>query len=516
MRSKEAGFTLVELTVTVVVGSIIALSTFMLLTALVNSTLIAKKKAVAVTLATNQMEYLKSLPYENLAVQGGSIYATTLLPATDTKTINGVTYTISTSINYVDDSYDSCFNYSNTAQKLLLCRGSTVSTPTTDTNPEDYKIAHVVVTGSDGLQLATVDTQIAGSVAETAQTNGALFVYVIDQSGAPLGGATVHVSNTTITPVASLSDTTDTNGIAVLYGLPPDNGADYIIDASKSGYSSLSTIGVSGSLQPTYPNQKILTQQSSFTTLVLKQQGPNSLVIETTDTAGSPIAGVKVYVKGGYKKYTDSSDTKYYYDNISSSDSRPTTDAGGLTSLSSLVPGDYIFCGDTGVSSCTNGGVTYYLAAAVPYGGTNPLNPITVPTYDASNPPSTTFSYSGNNFLQKVRLLLTTNANFPRVFTLSPGDVSLATTDLSNFTFTVGGQNLDCSSTASSCATTVRFTQSSNTYTASCTGSAAGLQLSCTVDITGISTGTANLVVSNGGGTLTLPVSPLGGLSIGS
>lgn len=516
MNNKEAGFTLVELLVTIIVGAMIALSTFLLLTALINSTLIAKKKAVAVTLATNQMEYLKSLPYENLAVQGGSIYATTLLPATTTKTINGVKYTVTTSINYVDDSYDGCFNYASTAQKLLLCRGSVSSSPTNDTNPSDYKIAHVTVKDNSSLQLASVDTQIAGSVAETSMTNGALFVYVIDQSGAPLGGATVNVSNTTLTPVVALGDTTDTNGIAVFYGLPPDGNTDYIISASMTGYSSLTTINASGSLQPTYPNQKILTQQSSYTTLVLKQQGANSLVIETTDTSGAALPNARVYVKGGYKKYTSSADTNYYYDNMSPSDTRPTTDGTGQISLSNLVPGDYIFCGDEGSTGCRVGGTTYYLAAAVPYGGTNSLNPITVPTYDPTNPPGTTFTYSGNEFLQKVRLMLTTNSNLPRAASLSPSDLSLASATLSNFAFTINGRNLFCSSSSSSCATSVNISQGANNYVAACTGSMAGLQLSCTVDFTGIGVGKAQLTISNGGGTLTLPTNPLGGFTIGN
>ena len=89
------------------------------------------------------------------------------------------------------------------------------------------------------------------------------------------------------------------------------------------------------------------------------------------------------------------SDTQYYYDTFSPSDTRPTSDANGMATLSNLVPGAYIFCGDIGTISCTIDSITYYLAAAVPYGGTNSLNPVTVPTYLASAPPSTTYSYGG-------------------------------------------------------------------------------------------------------------------------
>src|SRR3981081_3513536 len=109
----EAGFSLVELTVTLTVFIVIALSFFVLFTSLVRSTIIAKRQAVALTLATNQMEYLKSLSYDSLAVQGGSIYAQNPLPATTTKTLNGVKYTTTTNISYIDDAFDGCGSYPN-------------------------------------------------------------------------------------------------------------------------------------------------------------------------------------------------------------------------------------------------------------------------------------------------------------------------------------------------------------------------------------------------------------------
>src|ERR1700733_12016496 len=90
----EAGFTLVELMITIVIVGMIVIAFFDLFGSLIQSTITAQRQSVAVTLATNQMEYLRSLPYGNLAVQGGSIYATTLIPASKTQVVNGVKYTI--------------------------------------------------------------------------------------------------------------------------------------------------------------------------------------------------------------------------------------------------------------------------------------------------------------------------------------------------------------------------------------------------------------------------------------
>jgi len=102
--NNSGGFTLAELVIALTVLSIVAFSLTGLFTSLANSAVIAKEKAVASALATNQMEYLKSLPYDSLAVAGGSIYTTNPLPASTSKTLNGITYTVKTNIGYIDDA----------------------------------------------------------------------------------------------------------------------------------------------------------------------------------------------------------------------------------------------------------------------------------------------------------------------------------------------------------------------------------------------------------------------------
>lgn len=512
MNNNEAGYTLVELLVTITIVAILSLSAFTLFTALLHSAIVSQREAVASTLATNQMEYLKSLPYDNLAVAGGAIVSSVTIPATTTQKVNGDTYTITTSITYADDAYDGCGSYPTQALKQQYCRNYPPPTgaPATDSNPADYKDVNVTVTDTSGLQLAELDTQIASLVAETASNTGALFVYVVDNTGAPIEGASVNVVNSSVSPAVNVSDTTDENGIVIFYDLPPSTtGYKYQITASNSGYSSLTTIVPNGTLQPTYSSQNLIAQSSSYVTLTLKPMNANSLVIETTTTAGAALPNAKIYVKGGYKKYTLTSDTTYYYDTLTPSDIRPVTDSNGLAALSNLVPGSYIFCGDAGATSCSVGATTYYLAAAVPYGGSNPLQPITVPTYDPSNPPSTTYAYNSVNYLQKVRLMLTTSSSFPRVSTLTPSDASLSA-GLSSFAFTVSGVNLPCSATASSCSTHVSFVQGANTYTASCTGtSSPATQLNCTVNLASAVAGNTQLVITVGSNTLTLPASPL-------
>jgi prepilin-type N-terminal cleavage/methylation domain-containing protein len=106
LNKTSQGFALAELVVAMVVFAIIALSVLGLYVTLIRSSALTKYRAVASALATSQMETLKSLPYNSLAVVGGSIYSTNLLPATSQQTISGYSYTTTTSISYVDDAFD--------------------------------------------------------------------------------------------------------------------------------------------------------------------------------------------------------------------------------------------------------------------------------------------------------------------------------------------------------------------------------------------------------------------------
>ena len=525
-EKKVQGYTLVELMIGILLLGLISISMFTLFSTLIRSTVIIKRKAVAANFATTQMEYLKSLPYNSLAIAGGSITSTTYLPATTTNVLNGVTYTTTTDIAYVDDAFDGCISYPSVATEQAECRNFVVHSgaPTGDSNPKDYKVVHVKVTDQNSLILAEVDSQISARVAETASTTGAMFVKVLDQNGSPVSGATVRVQNSTTAPATDVSDSTDASGNAIFYDLKPDTtGYDYSITGSFANYSTLTTIVPNSSLIPTYPNQQVITQLSSFVTLILKPQTSDSLLIEAVDTTNAPISGMKVYVKGGYKRYTAPADITYYYDNMTNmltgaaNDIRPSTDSSGLAAISNLVPDTYIFCSETAGTNCIKPGspsTTYYVAAVLPYTGNNPFNPLIVPTYLSSSPPSTTFTYNGTQYVQKVRLMMTTSNTFPRIYSLTPDDVSLSTSTLNAFAFTITGANLPCSNTAASCGTTVKFTQGSTTYTASCTGTT-GLTINCTINLTGISLGNAQLVINVGSNTLTIPAgSFLGGFSV--
>jgi prepilin-type N-terminal cleavage/methylation domain-containing protein len=510
---KQKGFTILEVLIGMVIIAVLIVSAASTYIALQSSAALARHKSIGTELATNKIEYLKALPYDNLAVAGGAIYHPSPLPASETKSINGYTYTIKTSINYIDDAYDGCGNYANQTIKESLCRHypPPSGAPGTDLNPADYKIANVKIYGYNNKKFAELDTQIAARVAETDSTTGALSVSVMDDSGNPISGATVQTVNNTISPNVLVTDSTDANGNAIFYGLPPDSNADYIITASKTGYSTLTTIASSGSLSATYPSQTIFSQTGSNVTLVLKPMTTNSLALTTVDTNGNPLSGVRVAIKGGYKKYQDTTNTEYYYNNQTPSDIRPTSDASGLIYVQNLVPGDYIFCGDSGNSGCTIGGTNYIVAAAVATQSDHSFNPMSVPSFMSSNP-----LYSG--YSQLIRLILTTNTAMPTIKYITPSQVDQA--NVGNFHFMLEGTNLTCYSQGNGCPTTVRLREQGGP-TATATNcyddeNTSGIKMECDIDLSSMSSGMKYLEISNTGGTLSIPfwAEAKGGVSV--
>ncbi|MFZ1324312.1 MAG: carboxypeptidase regulatory-like domain-containing protein [Candidatus Saccharimonadales bacterium] len=506
------GFTIIEILVSAVVIGIMSISLLGAYVALNSTAIFSRQKIIGTQLATNRLEYLKSLPYDNLAVAGGAIPHPTPLPSTETIVLDNVSYEIRTSINYADDAFDGCAAYATPAIKSNLCRNlPEPAAATTDTNPADYKIANVKVNVL-GKKVSELDTNIAARVAETNSTTGSLSVTVIDSSGNPVSGATVNVNNTVLNPDIDVNDSTDVNGVAIFYGLPPHATNSYRVTASKSGYSTIFTIPPSGSLAPSFASQNIVVQQSSSVTLTIDPMGEYSLLAEVKDTNGNNLANMRTYAKGGQKLYSNTADSSYYFDNFTPTDTRPTSDASGNFVMENLTPGSYIFCGDNGAANCRIGGTAYYLVASVPYAGTNQIGPISIPAYVAASPPSPTFPFGGNGYYQQARLIFSTNSNFPRIYDISDGAASKAS---GTHTFTIKGTNLPCdASNPAACGTSVTIKNSAGNMDASCIGSAS--VLTCTIDVSAANVEQSNITLTANGFTINIPNGSgmLGGVNV--
>ena len=390
------GFTVVELLVAAVIFAILAISSLSTYVALNSSATLAKKKSIAITLANNKIENVKSLPYDSLLANSTQ---------KTTETVNGVNYDIETKIIYVDDAFDGCVNMSQ-EDKIKYCRNYNLNTSntTTDNNGADYKLVNVKVYSS-GKLLSNIDSQIAASVAETATSTGALKVIVTSSSGEPINNADITVNYPHPTP-KTYTGTTDSGGVILFYGLEPNSQYEYKVSVSKSGYSSAETIPPKvdsslGTLTPTFENPNIYAQQSTVLGLNINIIGKYSTIITAVDAGGYPRVNYSISAKGGYKLYTNSENQEY-----SNSATFPNTNSSGMTSAEDLVPGSWVFCENNGSNDCKVGGQLRYLQSIdAAIGGIDDEAPFyaSIPS-PTTSPPSLTFSYNGNQYLQSLIL----------------------------------------------------------------------------------------------------------------
>lgn len=209
----------------VVVGVALILIIFLALLGLLRASLLisssSKAKAGATAVATTQIEYLRSLPYDSVGTVGG-IPAGLVAPYATT-TLNGIPYGVRTFVQYVDDEKDGV--------------GASDSNGITT----DYKRVRVTTTYTfrqEEREVAVV-SNIAPPSIESTTGGGTLRINTVDALGTPIPGATVHIENSSVSPAVDFTTFTDLTGAVLLPGAP--TSTDYRIRVSKDGYSTAET-----------------------------------------------------------------------------------------------------------------------------------------------------------------------------------------------------------------------------------------------------------------------------------
>ncbi len=208
--------------VDVVVGTALIVLVFIVLFGILRAAVqvagLSKLKATATEIAESQMEYVRSLEYDDigtlLGIPAGPI------PQNATTTNGGLEYDVRTYIAYIDDSADG----------LGVLDSTGITT--------DYKVIKVVVFYDVGGVERNV-TLISNSVPkgiESTTGGGTLQINVANAVGAPVSGATVRIENSSVSPSIDLSTFSDAGGTVFLPGAP--TSTEYRITVSKTGYSS--------------------------------------------------------------------------------------------------------------------------------------------------------------------------------------------------------------------------------------------------------------------------------------
>jgi hypothetical protein len=209
----------------VVVGTALILIVFMGLFGLLRASILVvqltKSKAIATTIAESQMEYVRSLSYDNVGTVGGIPGG--LIPQYSTTTSNSIAYGVRTFIDYADDPADG----------IGAADSNGIIT--------DYKRIKVTVTYTAGGQSRTVSiiSNYSPIGMETTTGGGTLKIVVVNASGAAVPGATVRIVNASSSPSVDVTTFSDSTGIVYLPGAA--TSSQYQVYVSNTGYSSAQT-----------------------------------------------------------------------------------------------------------------------------------------------------------------------------------------------------------------------------------------------------------------------------------
>jgi hypothetical protein len=265
--------------VDVIVGSALILIVFLALLGLLRTSLLisssAKAKAGATAVATTQMEYIRSLPYDSVGTIGGipagpiAQYATT--------TMNGIPYVVRTLVEYVDDPKDGS--------------GSGDSNSIT-TDYKRVRLATSYIFRGEEREVAIISNVSPVSM-ETTTNGGTLRVSVVDAVGVAVPGASVRVRNTTAVPSIDVTTFSDLSGAIALPGAPTSTA--YQITVSKDGYSTAVTYARDATNQNPTPGYLTVAKNQTTTgtfsidvlsTLLMRTFSPVRTA-STTDTFAS-------------------------------------------------------------------------------------------------------------------------------------------------------------------------------------------------------------------------------------
>jgi len=281
-KKYSSGFSLIELLVGIAVLTIIATSLYRGYANALQVVRVARLKTLSVTLANEQFEIIRNLPYSDVGLING-------IPAGKIQRFqnlvrDGVTFNATTTIRNAEDPFD----------------GLATGTVPIDTAPNDYKQVAIEIGCSlciPKFQPLEFTVTIAPKDLETATNEGSLFVKVFDSAGAAIPDAVVTITNASNSPQTNILDNTNVNGMYQLVGVPPGS-INYSINVTKNGYSTDRTYAINsfGSSTPINPHKTVATTQVTQASFAIDRV--STLNIASVNTTCVPTASVPYTIAG--------------------------------------------------------------------------------------------------------------------------------------------------------------------------------------------------------------------------
>lgn len=217
-------------------------------------------RSVLHQVATKEIESIRGLPYDQVGTLTG--HPPGILAEEEERQVEGFTALIRREITYfTDPSYSGPY-------------------------PANYRRVTIRVSAQGHERLGPVElsTNVAGGAA-----GGTLDITVTDARGEPVSGALITVRNNHLVPFVNLQSSalqTNSEGRLVIPGLTPDDTANYVVSATKPGYSGAAT------------DPAVVVQDGVATVVALTIDRLASMKILVKDTEGEPVEGVNLSVVG--------------------------------------------------------------------------------------------------------------------------------------------------------------------------------------------------------------------------
>ncbi len=217
-----------------------------------------KARAGAIALANERMEYLKSLTYAQIGVEGGIPAGN--VPQIEAVSLNGVDYTRRTFVSYADDPED----------------GLGVA----DTNDiiTDFKNIRVEVSweSRQGYRSVELIGRVSPPGVETAVPGGTLTIIVVDADDVPLSNAQIRIANTSVSPSINITTFSSDDGTISFIGAPA--ASNYEVTVTKSGYSTAQTYAATvANPNPTPRHLTVTNDQTTSSTFAIDVLGSKTI-----------------------------------------------------------------------------------------------------------------------------------------------------------------------------------------------------------------------------------------------
>lgn len=222
VRSRSAGFTMIEAVVVAAVSVIIFGALIVSFKYSLDLSNVARAKLSALSVANQRMEYFRSLPYDNIGTVLGIPSGT--IPQNSTTTLNGVEFHERVLVEYVDDDADG------------------LGAADTNAIVSDYKRVRLEYTWTmrEETQSIMLVSDIVPRSVETTAGGGTIRINVLDADSSLLQGASVRLFNDIVGPV-DVTRFTDANGEALFSGAATGSDYQVVVTANIAGHEYSTT-----------------------------------------------------------------------------------------------------------------------------------------------------------------------------------------------------------------------------------------------------------------------------------